>query len=90
MDKGILVSVVFLFPLRTRSQIRNTIIVINRKHEKPRTCWRGKGQPCLPPLAIAELFAQGRKKPYQRALIFHLKPFGVLELHQRSRAEFSL
>lgn len=64
MDKGILVSVVFLFPLSTRSQTRDTIVVIIRKHKKPRICWRGKGQPCLPPLATAGLFAQeGRTKP---------------------------
>lgn len=35
MDKGILVSFVFLFPLSIRSQTRNTVIVINIKQKKP-------------------------------------------------------
>ena len=77
-------------PLRTRSQTRNTIIVINRKLEMPRICWRGKGN-LSSPLAIAGLFAhEGRRKPYQRALITHLEPLRVLGLHQCSRAEVSI
>lgn len=50
-------------PLRTRSQTRNTIIVINRKLEKPRICGRGKGN-LSSPLAIAGPFAhEGRRRP---------------------------
>lgn len=53
MDKGILVSIVFLFPLRTRSQTRNTIIVINRKHEKATYMLAGERAALSSPLAIA-------------------------------------
>lgn len=66
MDKGILVSVIFLFPLSTRSQTRDTIVVIIRKHKKPRICWRGKGQPCLPPWLLQgfSLKKEGRNHSY--------------------------
>ena len=49
-------------------------------------CWRGGRATLSFPLAIAGLFAQGTKKPYQRVLIIHLEPFGVLELYRCSGA----
>lgn len=61
MDKGILVSVVFLFPLSTRSQTRDTIIVIT---QKATYTLAGKKAALSSPLATAGLFAQeGRTKP---------------------------
>lgn len=60
MDKGILVSVVFLFPLSTRSQTRDTIIVIT-ENTKSHVYVGGEKGSLVFPLGYCRAFRSRRK-----------------------------